>query len=249
MKIAVICSLYITNDILLEWMQKSFASIKTKHELYFFVSKRVIDKKYEPLDYKLSMKPASIITLEGYEPSGLSRAMNLMNKMAQGLGVDYILGTQHDIVFKSDAIDNMIDFAEQNPQYDLFSFCEHKELATLETTPMDNTSSIGIYSAANLTNAKFWKQMNYFDENFYPVYWEDWDFNKRVMLCNKKYIHYNGAKLYHNWSAVINSDRKNHSDEAFLRCKDYYERKWGKESEFTHPFNDPNKNINDWTLE
>lgn len=193
MKIAIACSLYLNNDTIKEWMEKSFSSIKTKHEFYFIVPKRVVTPEYEPIKYNLGSTPVSIIELTEYYPNGLSRGLNIAYKIAEGLGVDYVITTQHDIVFKSDAIDNLVEFAEKNLDCQFFSFTQHDDLETLETIENDENVYPSIYSPAVMFRPNFMREMNYLDENFYPVYYEDFDFTIRML--KKELNFYNLVEL------------------------------------------------------
>lgn len=87
-----------------------------------------------------------------------------------------------------------------------------------------------------------------FDENFFPIYFEDVDWYRRAALAglemmaipNTCLIHM-GSKSVHSNSALM---QQNH--ETFSRNNTYYQRKWGGEigkETFTIPFNDPTLNL------
>ncbi|MBZ0291424.1 MAG: hypothetical protein K8L99_02545, partial [Anaerolineae bacterium] len=71
--------------------------------------------------------------------------------------------------------------------------------------------------------------IGYFDENIFPIYWEDVDWYRRAALAGLKLwcveetciIHMGSRSVYSNPELM----RQNH--ETFHRNREYYERKWG----------------------
>lgn len=98
-----------------------------------------------------------------------------------------------------------------------------------------------------------------FDENFYPAYFEDTDFDRRAKLVDAKFYWIGEAGAVHgeapNWgSSTITSDpvllKKNGI--TFESNRQYYLRKWGgcyPNEKFSNPFNDPLKSVQDWKLD
>jgi len=97
----------------------------------------------------------------------------------------------------------------------------------------------------------------YFDENFWPIYYEDTDWARRSTL-NKADEKVKNLCLdivhSHSYSISCRSDAKlmwlhqNNCD----RWSKYYIRKWGGDHHsevFEYPFNDPSKETNDWKIE
>jgi hypothetical protein len=114
----------------------------------------------------------------------------------------------------------------------------------------------------------------YFDENFWPIYYEDTDFCHRSKynglgtrpdgIADRSSINTGGGSLVkplgledvvhsHSYSAACNSDK-----ELMLlhqlntnRWTNYYVRKWGGQhgsERYIHPFNDPTVGINEWSV-
>lgn len=96
-----------------------------------------------------------------------------------------------------------------------------------------------------------------FDENFWPIYFEDTDFSRRSILngVKKEVVWFNLDHLARSreYSLGVKSDRRLfrlHQMNA-SRIGEYYTSKWGGvhlSETFIHPFNDPEIGVNDWTV-
>lgn len=109
------------------------------------------------------------------------------------------------------------------------------------------------------------KAIGNFDENFWPVYYEDGDFNRRLFLAIQSKIlthdnevitlnaiHGDGANSESCTSRSWDGDTFSRFNHEMQRGKDYFRRKWGDDvykETYPTPFNDPNKKLSDWTLE
>lgn len=67
-----------------------------------------------------------------------------------------------------------------------------------------------------------------FDDRFYPAYFEDNDYHRRLILADKKYSHskYMDPAVYRN-SMTLEKDKS--INDNFMKNKEYYIRKWGGE--------------------
>ena len=95
--------------------------------------------------------------------------------------------------------------------------------------------------------------IGYFDQNFWPAYFEDADYFRRLELSGIPSLWDERILLEHNRSQTIRADflLKRLHDERTRRNEQYYIRKWGGlrgwggpdappgQELFTHPFNDP----------
>jgi len=109
----------------------------------------------------------------------------------------------------------------------------------------------GNHSFSNfLVKRSGFDKFGWFDENFYPAYWEDGDAWMR-MKRNKtiKTIHATGLHTKHEGSATVNSDSalRNLNQITFQKNREYYESKWDFERA-EHPFNNPNNPVNFWQI-
>ena len=100
-----------------------------------------------------------------------------------------------------------------------------------------------------LTNAVI-EQAGMFDENFYPVYFDDNDYRYRTRLLGCPLVHL-PVKYTHHTSASINSCRhyKRKNNETFQRLGQYYISKWGGppgRETYKTPFNDPALPVDYW---
>lgn len=86
------------------------------------------------------------------------------------------------------------------------------------------------------------EKVGYFDENFFPAYYEDVDYRYRGRLAGLKTMVVEDTHIRHIGSASVSFvDADQHEDE-FMRNQAHYLRKWGGEKgheNFIHPFNDP----------
>lgn len=84
-------------------------------------------------------------------------------------------------------------------------------------------------------------KVGYFDEKFFPAYFEDNDYHYRINLAGMRAIKINRALYFHYGSRTIkNDDRiKAVSDHGYLANRDYYKKKWGGvpgQEVYTTPF-------------
>jgi len=111
-----------------------------------------------------------------------------------------------------------------------------------------------------IMNKKCYETVGKFDENYFPAYYEDNDYDTRVRLSKDSILYHNVGEeslLNHFGSAVIRLDDDfNHANgQSFPINQAYHIRKWGCTVQdpmartFSTPFNDPNKTIRDWELE
>lgn len=96
-----------------------------------------------------------------------------------------------------------------------------------------------------------------FDESIYPAYFEDNDHHRRLRLLGEldtdvsiPLIH--GEHGHGSCTVRSSPDLAMRNGAAFGGNQSYYIRKWGGPPHgetFTHPFNDPNRPLNGWTLD
>lgn len=103
------------------------------------------------------------------------------------------------------------------------------------------------------------RRAGYFDENFYPAYFEDNDYDYRLIrlldetrietqMC---YRHGEGGEQP---SATLRADERLMKANAvsFPNNREYYIKKWGGppgEERYSRPFNHPHLTVRDWTLQ
>lgn len=157
---------------------------------------------------------------------GVSAAWNQFLRTSKGL----IIIANDDICVFPDTIKTMIDeyYANKNKSIILFS--------------LGGINAFSFY----LIHSSIQHKIGYFDETFYPAYFEDNDYIRRMFLLGYKQKIVRKAKYIHykNGSATLKEQRrkgidKDH-DKNFRRNKAYYIKKWGGvpgNEKFTKPFN------------
>ena len=80
-----------------------------------------------------------------------------------------------------------------------------------------------------ITKKETIERVGYFDEKFYPAYFEDNDYHYRINLAGLKAVKTNRALYFHYGSRSIkNNDQiKTTADYGYTINRDYYYRKWG----------------------
>jgi GT2 family glycosyltransferase len=74
------------------------------------------------------------------------------------------------------------------------------------------------------------EKVGYFDENFYPAYFEDNDYHHRMKLNNLDVVSVNELRHKHVVSATLksySSPRKEQHHREFRRNREYFRQKWG----------------------
>jgi GT2 family glycosyltransferase len=81
-----------------------------------------------------------------------------------------------------------------------------------------------------------------FDENFFPVYYEDADYRRRARLAGLQPGYCPFTSIQHGGSRSLSQlqvARQNHA--TWTRNREYFNRKWGgdpRTETYEHPFND-----------
>jgi hypothetical protein len=109
----------------------------------------------------------------------------------------------------------------------------------------------GNHSYSNfLVRRSGFDKVGWFDENFFPAYFEDSDHWRRIIRTKAKACHATGMHSKHEGSATIKSDcaLRARNEITFAKNREYYYRKWGMNEDYEHPFNDPVIPVNYWKL-
>jgi hypothetical protein len=258
MKIGITCPVYIKNEEHIKYLNFTTGSIVSRdHDIYFIPVENYIDPSLVPISYGFTHEPLEILPMIGKTPQSVASGWNLGISRAADLDLDYVLVINTDIVFKSNAIDRLVVFAESQPA-SIWTASEYSDLALLEESPEDeNFNEHPHFSCFMVQPKKFIEEFGLFDENFIPAYLEDGDAHARLSLADKKCYIYGGSKFYHFGSRTIKSDaeewRKNTI--SFPKNQQYFLNKWGhppvgdvaqmKEVYFKTPYNE-NKPLNYW---
>ena len=258
-KIAITSPVYLKNPEHRRYLDLTTKSIVSReHDIYYIPVENFIQPSLFPLMYAFVHEPLEIHKLVGRLPQSVSSAWNDGIQKAADLDCDYVLVINTDIVFKSNAIDRLVAFAEAYKEAIIWTASEYSDLALLEESPEDENFSEHPHFSCFMVNPKeFIEKFGKFDENFRPAYLEDGDAHARLSLAGEKCYIYGGSKFYHFGSRTIKSDTEewNKNTISFPKNQQYFVDKWGhppvgevarmKEVYFKTPYNE-DKPLNYW---
>jgi GT2 family glycosyltransferase len=84
------------------------------------------------------------------------------------------------------------------------------------------------------------EKVGYVDCSFFPAYFEDNDYGRRMLNAGIKSCHMTGAVYFHFWSRTIHQGSGGSTDDAFHNNESFYRTKWGGpvgREKWTLPFN------------
>ncbi|HLN88960.1 MAG TPA: hypothetical protein VK253_02735 [Candidatus Binatia bacterium] len=259
MKIGVTAPVYISNAEHKKYLDLTTRSIfSAKHEIVWIPCENYVDPAFSPLVYVFKQKPLEIRALHPTGKQSVSHAWNLGIEEGKSAECDYILVINTDIVFKSNAIDRVVDFAMKHPEAVMWTGTECEDLATLESCPENENITENPHYSFFMVNNDFFDNVGKFDENFAPSYCEDVDMYTRLIFAGKKAYKYGGARFYHFGSRTIASDEKllRNNSKTHSRCQIYFIEKWGhpmeedaermKQDFFKHPYGEEDKPLSYW---
>jgi len=183
----------------------------------------------------------------------LARAWNKGISLAFERGAKYALVCNLDIEFDQYCINNLVQFAEENPQKILWCPAFWNDPLTFEHAKLDPKLAPGWSWSCFMVDRRLFELLGKFDEGFVPAYQEDTDMAYRMKLANLS-----GASTY---AALVLSSHRG-TLQGLLKCSRAelqtcsslaisiresitnndmrYIRKWGGkggEEKFTIPFN------------
>lgn len=248
MKIGVTFPVYITNDQHQKYLDLMTSSIvSSEHDLIVIPVENFV--KNPPISYKLPHEPEDIFICKGKQPQTVAGAWNVGIRRAQEAQCDYVLVVNTDIIFKSNMIDRLVEFAKLRNEAVMWTASEYPDPAMLEECPEDENYSEHPHFSCFLVNPNILDLVGEFDENFIPGYMEDNDYAWRMVQKGLKAYIYGGAKFYHFGSRTIKSDMEawDSNNKTFPKNQQYFLEKWGhpavndvermKEVYYQTPFN------------
>lgn len=197
-----------------------------------------------------------------YSQSTNNAPARLKPKTSNLTPTKYCLIINNDIVFHPDAIDNLITFAQEHPQYLLWSGVEHHNLRTLHDSNSDNSHSHHPHFSCFMITQKTIDIVGYFDENLDTAYFEDNDYHIRILQAGFQAAATTTARFYHYGSrtAAVDEDLRLKLKPFYQKNRQYMKKKWGIDLHgkgfsppeailneiYPNPFNDSKKTIKDW---
>jgi GT2 family glycosyltransferase len=259
MKIALTAAVYVTKQEHKRYLDQTTKSVASKnHNIVWLPCENYVKPDFAPLTYVFNQEPAGVKVLHPTIQQSVASAWNNGIEEGAKAGCKYILVINTDIIFKSNAIDRLVDFAQSHPEAVLWTMTECRELASLEVCPEDESFGEHPNFSCFMVKSDFFTHVGKFDENFTPAYCEDSDMHARLVLAGFKAYGYGGAKFFHCGSQTIRSDRDllNRNAQTYPRCQLYFLEKWGhimvddvermKEIYFKRPYGEKDKPLSYW---
>jgi len=183
-------------------------------------------------------QPDNVTLLDYGENRGLARSWNeglLASSMYFTDGPDAMLIINDDVTMIRD---DMLQMAQ--------GCVEHREAGIIVAEGynerMVEHQILGF--AAFGVNPIALETVGYFDENFYPIYFEDTDYSRRCNLMGVSFHNVGQTSAVHKGSASVNTvpALSSQNQVTFPACHHYYRRKHGGSpgsETFKYPFGDP----------
>jgi len=248
MKIGIGAAVYISNDDHFQFAKETIESIKSvEHELIFcFVVNYLSKPEYR--EYLNSMG----IVLDNYE-NIVSRSWNRAIDTLLDAGCEYVIVPNMDLVFKSNLVDNLVDFATAHPEFILVTALPWGEKESIEEAVEGEMFPETPHFSCFMVNHRLFDAVGRFDENFRAAYDEDIDMHYRIKLAGETAVGFEGARFFHQGggSRTIKSDpeleRRNHithdANDKYFASKWLYKPPTADDAftkdMYKYPFNDP----------
>lgn len=143
---------------------------------------------------------------------GVAASWNKILRRAEVLGLTAIISGD-DIVVRPDTLERLVNAAEASTG--LFFYA-------------NGASSWAFF----LQKPELAEKIGYYDENFWPAYFEDNDYHRRMLLAGENYAMITDAIVDHDISSTLrgfgdNSPQKKWLEKEFDKNSRYYGIKWG----------------------
>lgn len=135
-----------------------------------------------------AVKLKNVIYVRNEENKGVSHAWNQgIKKALEDKQCGYIYIVNNDNIFRHDSLDNLITYADNiklgKTNYQLISSMPYVgDEEHFETAPVVFTESEGGCYSAFMIARETIDNIGWFDEGFYPAYFEDNDYDRRIKL-------------------------------------------------------------------
>lgn len=241
MKICVGVATYMSNEVQREFTEMMIKSIKTKHEVLVCIVQTYAEREQkEKLQTFLEEIGVKYIYFE-IEKNSVSAAWNKAIIHGSMNGCDYILIPNNDIIFKTDAIDNLVQFAEDHPEYVMWTANEFAHKNTLEQAEVGTSFDEAPHFSCFMVKKDFMMKMRekelgtlepvpgLFDDQFQMAYFEDNDMHTRILRAGFKAAKTASSMFYHFGSRTIKTDSElfYHNGISYENNRMYFARKWG----------------------
>lgn len=225
-----------------EHTKKCIESIKCKEDYKIII----VDNGSTDATTTEAEKIDNVIYIRFEENMGVSSAWNEgIRKAREDKKCGYIYIVNNDNVLRHDSIDNLIDYADNvglgDTHYMLISSMTYVgDPAKFEDVPVTFTEAEGGCYTAFMISPKTVDKVGWFDEGFFPAYFEDNDYDRRI-----KKLELLSTKT--TCSQVIPGRSKTMSENPHVaaqihkgHARKYYQDKWGGlpgNETYEYPFN------------
>ena len=247
-------------------------SLKTEHKFKLLLldngstdgSEQLIQSNFSELS-----KDWNIISAD-YVVGNKSVAESWNYGINESKDADYIFIVNNDVLLHPRTIDNLILFIEKtdyamvtarnlNDGQFIKSFLPKiivPDFDPEDLKPITNWREEGPDFSGFLIRPSIVDKIGYFDENFWPAYFEDNDMATRIHKAGLHAKRVSTAPYYHYGSTTVNNNpaiKKLIQNGTFEKCKKYFIEKWGNmpsevldELGYDYPFNDSSKPLWWW---
>lgn len=164
---------------------------------------------------------------------GVAKSWNEGILNAYAGGADVVIVSNDDIVLSPGDLDRLAEAAaEQRGHY----------VVTCHGYDKGNGKHGSMRFGFFAVNPLAIEVIGMFDENFFPMYWEDIDYQRRASLAGLTWGHVADTSLIHQGSKSIHTvpGLMAQHHRTFVANREYYERKWGNiQGAYDVPFNMP----------
>ena len=181
MRIGIVIPLYLSSELLVDFTKQTIESIKSEDHsitLYLIVNyaKPELHPKAENFNFWQSIKDVKIID----NPKGneVGASWNLGIKTALADGNEYVMVLNNDLVLHHSCIDNLVLFAQDHPEFLLWTASEWIDIKTIggiKEADLTNDFNEHPHFSYFMVNQKTIDTVGWFDENLKVAYMEDGD--------------------------------------------------------------------------
>jgi GT2 family glycosyltransferase len=155
-------------------------------------------------------------------------AADCMIDLARDSNYEVISALQYDV---KDLVNQFPEIASQfgESSYNIRDFSGEPWKKFTGYSSTNQIADMQLYDIQNLCLYKksVFDRIGYTDVNFYPAYFVDNDYARRIVQANILCCSLVNARFFHFWSRTIHQESGGSNSNYFKNNKDYYRRKWG----------------------
>lgn len=220
----------------LDYTKKLLSTIKTKYKYkLILINNGSTDETGVFFNKLKNQKDTTVFNFN--TNYGVGPSWNLGIKIAiQKFSCNKFFIPNNDILLNENTIDLLCE-AIESPKTALISARDisgevnyPEEVINIKTENTGKTSEAPEFSCFMLKKETI-KEVGFFDEKFYPAYFEDNDYHYRIRLKGKVALKLHKAVYFHFGSRTIKSNEevRNKSNIGYMINREYFFKKWGGE--------------------